>query len=213
MSLLDVGLYVSGFWTLVYLIKTIYQRRNSVLNGGLLGQQPLTKSSSSDVQIQSFYLRLETRRLNDTQERLSSRITRFSRCKRILIMFYDLGSLSSLIGMFLAEGLLLWSMYTLTCSLLHVSTGPAVPTKLPTTSIYKRDWQDTSFNARNDVRSVANGGPPVALLVSTLSLHSFLFLPFRIHVPHFLYVDTRNHNTNVSFYSSLSHVVCRTKPT
>lgn len=186
MSLLDVGLYISGFWAILHLLKAFYQRRKSATNTtGLLGQRPLTKSASSDVQFQTCYIRLDTRKFNDAQDKLTAWFVRSPSWKYAATIFYDIGSLCSLIGMLLAQALLLWSIYFLVRSI--IGTGePVVSEPSLATPLHRRDWEDASLATRDDALLSHANESPVSLLVSCHISHvplqvSALCSFFRIH--------------------------------
>ncbi|KAK7689510.1 hypothetical protein QCA50_007302 [Cerrena zonata] len=176
MSLLDVGLYVSGFWAVLYLIKSFRQRRTSTFNNDLLGQRALTKSRSSDVQLQACFLRLETRTLNNTQEKLATWLVRSPTWKWATTAFYDIGSLCSLVGMLLAQALLLWSIYFFAGNIFSTG-GSYILEPTPTTLIHKRDWQDIASATRNDSPPTSANGSPISLLIPGVTIPTPHFIP------------------------------------
>lgn len=166
MSLLDVALCITCFWGILHLVKSVFHRYTITSTSSLLGwQHILTKPSLPGVQLDLFYLRLETTRLNDYHDILSHRLASSPSLKNITRAFYNIGSLCCIVGMLLAEALLLWSIYFTTKAFLGLS-GAHMAHSQTLPSVYKRDWQDIQLTARDDIPSDVSNGPPVSLLVS-----------------------------------------------
>lgn len=141
MSLVRPILVFAGIWTTVHVV---HYCLNSSRDQPLLpSSRPSRRrnSSGTSVILNKFHLRIQTSSWNSLHDVLTNRFARRRTLRKIIINFYNVGSIMGVLGMLGATVLMIWTCYQ-TAMLLLKSSAPPAPIEAPL--LVKRGLDTTS---------------------------------------------------------------------